>query len=166
MEQSRNLVSALGSAGVYAIKAWVAENLNRNHRNRNTYFLSDSQAVIKAGLTLPPGPRATGWAQQSITDMGVRSWGYWWKRNSRSAGQTRIWRLFIGPELACGIRMGVANQPDWTIRDHRKHWYSLRGLKQAKALIQGPSANKVHDSIPWCRLWERVPVYGITIRKK
>jgi hypothetical protein len=35
-------------AEVYAIKACVAENLNRNHRNRNKYFLSDSQAVIKA----------------------------------------------------------------------------------------------------------------------
>jgi hypothetical protein len=36
--------------------------------------------------------------------------------------------------------MGVAKKTvrDWIIRDHRKHWDSLSGLKQAK----GPSAKK------------------------
>jgi hypothetical protein len=31
--------------------------------------------------------------------------------------------LFIGPEQACGISMGVAKKVvrDWTIRGHRKH---------------------------------------------
>jgi ribonuclease HI len=33
---------------VYAIKACVVENLDRNYRNRNIYILSDSQAAIKA----------------------------------------------------------------------------------------------------------------------
>jgi hypothetical protein len=49
---------------------------------------------------------------------------------------------FIGPEQACGISTGVAKKAvrDWTITDHRKHWDSLSGLKQAKG--QGPSAKK------------------------
>jgi rRNA-processing protein FCF1 len=33
---------------VYAIKACVKENLDRNYRNRNIYILSDSQAALKA----------------------------------------------------------------------------------------------------------------------
>jgi ribonuclease HI len=35
-------------AEVYAIKAYVKENLDRNYRNRNIYILSDSQAALKA----------------------------------------------------------------------------------------------------------------------
>jgi hypothetical protein len=40
--------------------------------------------------------------------------------------------------------MGVTKKAarDWTIRDHRKHRDSLSGLRQAKALIQEPSAKK------------------------
>jgi hypothetical protein len=34
-------------AEVYAIKACRVENLYRNHKNRNIYILSDSQAAIK-----------------------------------------------------------------------------------------------------------------------
>jgi hypothetical protein len=51
---------------------------------------------------------------------------------------------FIGPEPACDISVGVPNMAarDWTIRDLRKHWDSVSGLKQAKALMQRPSAKK------------------------
>jgi hypothetical protein len=40
--------------------------------------------------------------------------------------------------------MGVGKKAvrDWKFSDHRKHLDSLSGLKQAKALIQGPSAKK------------------------
>jgi hypothetical protein len=56
-------------------------------------------------------------------------------------------RPFVGPEPACSIWMGVATNAvrDWAIRDHRKHWNSLSGLKQAKALLQGPSASKTRE---------------------
>jgi hypothetical protein len=47
--------------------------------------------------------------------------------------------MFIRPEPACGISVGVTKKAvrDWTNRGHRKHWDSLRGQKQKKALIQG-----------------------------
>jgi hypothetical protein len=53
----------------------------------------------------------------------------------------------LGLKPACGISVGVAKKAvrDWTIRDHRKHWDSLNGLKQVKALIQEPSATKVKE---------------------
>jgi ribonuclease HI len=35
-------------AEVCAIKACIDENLDKGHRNRNIYILSDSQAAIKA----------------------------------------------------------------------------------------------------------------------
>jgi hypothetical protein len=41
--------TALRSIGkVYAIKACIAENLDRNYRHRIIYILSDSQTVINA----------------------------------------------------------------------------------------------------------------------
>jgi hypothetical protein len=49
---------------------------------------------------------------------------------------------FIGPELACGISVGVTKKAvrDRTNRNHVKHWESKTGLKQAKGYIRGPSS--------------------------
>ena len=54
---------------------------------------------------------------------------------------------FIGPEPACGISIGVAKKAirDWTNRNHKKHWDSITGLKQAKGFISGPSAKRTRD---------------------
>jgi hypothetical protein len=43
--------------------------------------------------------------------------------------------------------MGTAKKAvkDWTHRGHRKIWNSLSGHKQAKALIQDPSANEAKE---------------------
>jgi hypothetical protein len=50
--------------------------------------------------------------------------------------------LFIVPEPACGISVGVAKKAarDWTIRNHREYWESITGLTQTKGHIQGSSA--------------------------
>jgi hypothetical protein len=55
--------------------------------------------------------------------------------------------LFIGPEPAYGISIGVAKKVvmDWTSRNHKEYWESLTGLRQAKGLIQGPSAKRTKD---------------------
>jgi hypothetical protein len=55
----------------------------------------------------------------------------------------------IGPEPACSISTGVAKKAvrDWTNRNHKKHWKSTTGLKQAKELIPGPSAKKNKGSV-------------------
>jgi hypothetical protein len=54
---------------------------------------------------------------------------------------------FIGPEPACGISVGVAKKAvgDWTSRKQKEYWESLTGLRQAKGLIQGPSASRTKD---------------------
>jgi hypothetical protein len=54
---------------------------------------------------------------------------------------------FTGPEPACGISIGVAKKAarDWTNRNHKKHWESTTGLKQAKGLISGSSARRSKD---------------------
>jgi hypothetical protein len=55
--------------------------------------------------------------------------------------------LFIGPETTCGISIGVAKNAvrDWTNRNHKKHWESLTGHRQAKGLLLGPSAKRTKD---------------------
>jgi hypothetical protein len=55
--------------------------------------------------------------------------------------------LFIGPEPACGISMGVTKKAirDWMTMNHKKYWESLTGLRQAKGFIQGPSAKRAKD---------------------
>jgi hypothetical protein len=54
---------------------------------------------------------------------------------------------FIGPEPACGISVGIPKKAvrDWTSRQHKEYWESLTGLRQAKGLIQGPSARRTKD---------------------
>jgi hypothetical protein len=54
---------------------------------------------------------------------------------------------FTGPEPACGISIIVAKKAvrDWMKRDHKRHWDSTTGLKQAKGLIFGPSARRTKD---------------------
>jgi hypothetical protein len=53
----------------------------------------------------------------------------------------------IGPEPACDISIGVAKKAarDLMSRKHQEYWESLRGLRQAKGLIQGPSAKRTKD---------------------
>jgi hypothetical protein len=53
----------------------------------------------------------------------------------------------IGPEPACGISIGVAKKAvrDWMSRKHQEYRESLTGLRQAKGLIQGPSARRMKD---------------------
>jgi hypothetical protein len=52
---------------------------------------------------------------------------------------------FIWPEPACVISVGVAKMAvrDWMNRNHKKHWQSVTGLKQANGLILGPSARRM-----------------------
>jgi hypothetical protein len=54
---------------------------------------------------------------------------------------------FIGPEPACSISVGVAKKVvrDWTNRNHKEYWESTTGLREAKGLIQGPSARRTKD---------------------
>jgi hypothetical protein len=41
---------------------------------------------------------------------------------------------YIGPEPGCGVSVGVAKKAamNWTNRNHKKHWESVTGLRQAK----------------------------------
>jgi hypothetical protein len=70
--------------------------------------------------------------------MGARARGYY--------GKNKIC-LFMGPEPACSISIGVAKKAvrDWTNRDHKKNQESTTGFKQAKGLISAPSARRTKD---------------------
>jgi hypothetical protein len=52
-----------------------------------------------------------------------------------------------GPEPACGISTGAAKKAvtDRTNINHKKHWESTTGLKQAKGLMPGSSARRTKD---------------------
>jgi hypothetical protein len=55
----------------------------------------------------------------------------------------RYEHLFIGPEPACGIIIGVVKKAvmDWMNRNHKKHWESITRFR----LIIGPSARRTKD---------------------
>jgi hypothetical protein len=61
--------------------------------------------------------------------------------------RTRSEHPSIGPELACGIFMGVAKKAvrDWMTMNHKRYWESLTGFRQAKGLIRGPSAKRAKE---------------------
>jgi hypothetical protein len=54
---------------------------------------------------------------------------------------------FIGPELVCGISIGVAKKAirDWMSRKHQEYLKSTTGLREAKGLIQGPTARRTKN---------------------
>jgi ribonuclease HI len=58
--------------------------------------------------------------------------------------QTGSEHPFIGPEAARGISLGVAKKAvtDWMNKNHKTHWESTTGLKEAKELILHPSAKR------------------------
>jgi hypothetical protein len=58
--------------------------------------------------------------------------------------RTGFERPFTGPELACGISIGVAKTAvrDWTIRNHKNQWEFTTGLKEEKGLITESSARR------------------------
>jgi hypothetical protein len=60
---------------------------------------------------------------------------------------------FTGPEPACGISIGVAKKAvrAWMKGNHKKHWESTTGLKEAKGLISGPSAKRTKDLLKLSR---------------
>jgi hypothetical protein len=51
------------------------------------------------------------------------------------------------PESVWGISTGVAKKEirDWINSNHKKYWESLTGLKEAKGLIQKPSARRMKE---------------------
>jgi ribonuclease HI len=54
---------------------------------------------------------------------------------------------FTGPEPAYGISGGVDKRAvtAWANRNHKKHWQSTTGLKQAKGPTPGPPAKRMKD---------------------
>jgi hypothetical protein len=61
--------------------------------------------------------------------------------------------LFIGPEPACGVSVGIAKKAvrDWTNGDNKKYWESLTGLKEAKGFLQGPSVRRTTKQLKFNR---------------
>jgi hypothetical protein len=55
--------------------------------------------------------------------------------------------LFIGPQPACGISVGVTKKAvrDFSNINHKEYWEFLTGLTQANALVEGPSARRTKD---------------------
>jgi hypothetical protein len=114
---------------VYANKAYAAENLDRNYRNRNIYILSDSQASIKALDSYQINSKLVWDCHQPLVQLAKynRVQLIWVPGHEDIVGNETADQLartgsehpFIGPELACGISIGVAKKVvrDWTNRD-------------------------------------------------
>jgi ribonuclease HI len=144
---------------VYAIKACISQNINRGYKNRNTYILSDSQAAIKALGKYQITSKLVWDCHQSLIQLARQNRVplVWVPGHEGIAGNEladQLARLgsehsFTGPEPACGISIGAAKGAvsNWLNREHIKHWESIIGLRQAKELISGPSAERTRDLI-------------------
>jgi hypothetical protein len=145
------------SVPVYAIKACVKENLDRNYRNKNIYILSDSQAALKALDKHQINSKLVWDCYQTLMELANhnRVQLVWPPEHEGIAGNETADQLakigsehpFIGPEPACGISMGVAKKAirDWMTMNHKKYWESLIGLRQAKGFIWGPCAKRAKE---------------------
>jgi hypothetical protein len=57
--------------------------------------------------------------------------------------------IYIGPESACGISIGVATiaARDWTNRNHKECWESVTGLTRVKGLNTRALCQKNEGSV-------------------
>ncbi|PNF38780.1 hypothetical protein B7P43_G12820 [Cryptotermes secundus] len=120
-------------AEVYAIKACIMENLDRNYRNRKIYLLSDSQAALKALDKHQIKSKLVWDCHQTLMELAKhKSVQLIWvpghegiDGNEAAAQLAKIGaeHPFIGPEPACGMSLGVAKQAirDWTHKNHKKY---------------------------------------------
>jgi ribonuclease HI len=144
-------------AEVYAIKACADKNIDRNYKNRNIYILSDSQVASKALDKYQITSKLVWDCHQSLMQLAKhnRVQLIWVLGHEGIIGNEMADQLarmgsehpFMGPEPACSISVGVAKKVvrDWTSRNHKEYWESITGLRQAKGLIQGPSAERTKD---------------------
>jgi hypothetical protein len=126
-------------------------------KNRNIYILSDSQAAIKVIGKYQNTSKLVWECHQSFIQLAKHNRLYLiWvpgqegiadNETADQLARTGSEHPFTGPKPAYGISIGVAKKAvwDWTNRNHRKHWESLTGLRQAKGLILGPSARRMKD---------------------
>jgi ribonuclease HI len=116
-------------AEVYAIKACVKENLDRNYRNRNIYILSDSQVALKALDKHQINSKLVWDCYQTLIELANHNsvqlvWvpgheGIGGNETADQPAKIGSEHPFIGPEPACGISMGVAKK---AIRDWMTLW--------------------------------------------
>jgi ribonuclease HI len=127
-------------AEVYAIKARVKENIDRNYSNMNIYILSDSQAALKALDKHQINSKLVWDCYQTLMELSNHNSVQlvWVPGHEGVAGNEVADQLakigsehpFIGPEPAYGISIGVAKKAirDWMTTNHKKYWESLTGL--------------------------------------
>jgi hypothetical protein len=140
---------------VYATKACTVENLDRNHKNRNIYILSDSQAAIKPLGKHQITSELVWDCHQSLVLLATQNTVrlIWVPGHEDVVGNEMADKLarmgsehlFTGPDPGCGISIGVDKKAvrDWTKKNHKRHCESVTGLRQAKALTLVPSARRM-----------------------
>jgi hypothetical protein len=133
--------------------------IDRNYTNRNIYILSNSQPAIKALDNSQINSKLVWDCHESLAQVakhnGVQP--IWVPAHEGIVGTETADRLaklgskcpFKGPEPAHSISVEVAKKAvrNWTTRDHRKHWGSLTGLRQAQGIIQGSLCQKNQGTV-------------------
>jgi hypothetical protein len=121
-----------------------ADTRNKGDILTRSGILSDSQAALKALDKHQINSKLVWDSYQTLTELANHNrvqlvWvpGYEGIAGNKTADQlakTGSEYPFIGPELACGISMGVAKKEirDWTTMNHKKYWEYLTGLKQQR----------------------------------
>ena len=130
------------------------ENIEKGYKGRNTYILSDSQAVIKALNNFQMNSKLVWNCHQSLVKLAEHNrikmiWvpGYMVIDGNEMADQIARHgssNPLIGPEPALGRSAKIAREVirGWTNKKHEEYWQSIHEQKQPKGFLKRPFDKK------------------------
>ena len=146
-------------AEVFAISACASYCLSKNYKGKNIYIFSDSQAALKSLGSCQFNSKLVWDCHLSLVELATSNKVQlcWIPGHSGISGNETVDLLakkgacesFLGPEPACGLPMCTAKMAFGSrlFDKHVNYWTSLQGMRQAKALLEGPSKVKAKQII-------------------
>jgi ribonuclease HI len=124
---------------IYAIKACIMENIEKDYKGRNVYIFSDSQAAVKALNNFQINSKLDWNCHQSLRRLTEHNrvqmiWvpghlGIDGHEKADQLARQDSSRPFIGPEPVLGISAKIAREVirGLTNRKHTEYWQCIRG---------------------------------------
>ena len=122
-------------AEIYAIKAGIMENTEKDYTGRNIQILSNSWATIKVLDSFQVNSKLVWDCHQSLVKMKEH------KGSNMVPGHMGMDWNEIADQLARQMIW------DWISRTHEEYWQSIHGQRQAKGFQKRSSAKRATESL-------------------